>query len=377
MNCITFSFYKSYYYFIIFWIASFLISFSISSFDNKNKKSQEYNRNEEVTKQIINLICQITGDLLAGFLVLYTYLTSSNVIINEKESNIIKLNNKKPSKQINRCTLILLVSIIEFSFRSINPIFSLFYKRLEIGEFMWLFFVIVLSRIFFSGYLLNIKLKKHHFISLSLFLTGYFFMFILAFSAGDIHLEKWPYLSFTIIRYILQGLEDVLNKLLLTEKYLLPHLLMFLRGLYNSGMAIIFLIIMKCSGFEFVFSSVLSDNLLFFFFFFFFYFFYYLLTMQVSYTFTPQHLSFLNIVYYMFQILIYRIINDYSLVIIICEAIDFLFMIFSTLLFSEMIIINKWGLNENTKRELLIKEKLETDDEKSNFELITDKEDNK
>jgi len=52
-------------------------------------------------------------------------------------------------------------------------------------------------------------------------------------------------------------------------------------------------------------------------------------------------------------------------------------MIFSTLLFSEMIIINKWGLNENTKRELLIKEKLETDDEKSNFELITDKEDNK
>jgi len=94
MNCITFSFYKSYYYFIIFWIASFLISFLISSFDNKNKKSQEYNRNEEVTKQIINLICQITGDLLAGFLVLYTYLTSSNVIINEKESNIIKLNNK-------------------------------------------------------------------------------------------------------------------------------------------------------------------------------------------------------------------------------------------------------------------------------------------
>ena len=56
MKWISFSFYSSYYYFIIFWV-----------------------------------ITQIGGDLLAGFLVIYTYLTTDSLTINEPENN---MNNK-------------------------------------------------------------------------------------------------------------------------------------------------------------------------------------------------------------------------------------------------------------------------------------------
>ena len=49
-------------------------------------------------------------------------------------------------------------------------------------------------------------------------------------------------------------------------------------------------------------------------------------------------------------------------------------MIFTALLFSEMIIINKWGLNENTKREFLIRERQELDNENKITELINGQE---
>ena len=93
-------------------------------------------------------------------------------------------------------------------------------------------------------------------------------------------------------------------------------------------------------------------------------------SMEIIYIFTPQHITFLDIVYFMLILIFYRISNNYSKVIIVCEIIIFLFMIFSSLLFSEMIIINKWGLNENTKREYLIKEKQEFDDGDRVTELI-------
>ena len=98
-------------------------------------------------------------------------------------------------------------------------------------------------------------------------------------------------------------------------------------------------------------------------------------SMEIIYIFTPQHITFLDIVYFMLILIFYRISNNYSKVIIVCEIIIFLFMIFSSLLFSEMIIINKWGLNENTKREFLIRERQELDNENKITELINGQED--
>ena len=51
-------------------------------------------------------------------------------------------------------------------------------------------------------------------------------------------------------------------------------------------------------------------------------------------------------------------------------------MTFSALIFSEMIIINKWGLNKNTKKGLLIRESQEFEEEDNGTtELMNDHED--
>ena len=299
------------------------------------------------------------------------------MIFNEKGNNIIKknndLNNNDLCKKINRCTLIFIISVLEFINKSINILLIFYYIKIEIGEIMCLFSITILSRIFFSYYILKINLYKHHLISLIIFVTGYFLLGLLAFSAGDIKLERWPYLIFAVVKNILIGLEDVIIKVILVDKYMLPHVLMFLRGFYNLGLAIALVIIIKYLG-EFIYPI----NINFYFIFLFLiivWFFYNFCEIKLIYIFTPQHISFLNVVFFMFRLFFYRISNNYSIIITICEIIVSLFMIFATLLFSEMIIINKWGLNENTKRELIIKENQELKNENEFSELINDQED--
>ena len=92
---------------------------------------------------------------MAGFLVLYTYLTTNTVMINEKENNINNKNSNEICKRISRCSLILIVSIIEFACRIIRSIFALYYKKLEVGEIMTFIYIIVLSRFFFSHYMIK------------------------------------------------------------------------------------------------------------------------------------------------------------------------------------------------------------------------------
>ena len=140
-------------------------------------------------------------------------------------------------------------------------------------------------------------------------------------------------------------------------------------------MAIVLAIIIKISGFEFSFSSNFNIFLAFLFLIFY-HFLRNLFAMIIIYTFTPHHLSFLNLLFYVMILLIYRISNNHSVIIIICDLIIDLLMIFSTLLFSEMVIINKWGLNKNTKIELLIKEQHEFDVENRESELIDEKKEN-
>ena len=138
--------------------------------------------------------------------------------------------------------------MIEFIYKS-TSLFSFVYNK----EYIFLIFLSILSRTFFSRYFLRNKLYKHHFVSLTLFLVEYFFMCILTFCAGDLKFENWSYLLFIILRSILIGSKDVLNKNLFTNKFLLPHSLMFLIGLYNSGMVILLILILKILSFELIF----------------------------------------------------------------------------------------------------------------------------
>jgi len=150
------------------------------------KANEEIKTNSNLTIELMNLITESGADLIAGFLVLYTYLTSDSVIRGEAKNNKDnKSNSNDPLKKINKCSLILIVSMIEFIYKS-TSLFSFFYNK----EYILMIFLSILSRTSFSRYFLRNKLYKHHFVSLTLFLVEYFFMCILTFCAGDLKFEN-------------------------------------------------------------------------------------------------------------------------------------------------------------------------------------------
>ena len=115
MKYISLDFSKEYYYFIFYWILSIITSFInqkfkdlINNYENLHKK--EYN--------LFNLIFINIGDLLSGFLVLYTYCSSKPETIEESKEN--KNNIEVPYQLIyndlsvkkNKYRLILLCSIL-------------------------------------------------------------------------------------------------------------------------------------------------------------------------------------------------------------------------------------------------------------------------
>jgi hypothetical protein len=66
MSWISFSFYKDYFYFLIFWILDLVVTF-INKFFDENVLNSYLRVNE-----YFHLITLNISDLLAGFLVLYT-----------------------------------------------------------------------------------------------------------------------------------------------------------------------------------------------------------------------------------------------------------------------------------------------------------------
>ena len=189
MKYISFSFYKSYFYFIFYWALELALKI-IKQKLLVNCSGNDSSGDENIMKLIneyINIVSSTLGDLIAGFLVLYSYIVSRSAI--EKENTNKKIKSKNAieyiyndlSKKKNKYTLIFIISILEFISRSTDLLFySIFSSNSVIrdGEIAWIISIDIISRIIFSYYLLKAKLYKHHKISLILTIIGYFFMMI-------------------------------------------------------------------------------------------------------------------------------------------------------------------------------------------------------
>ena len=381
------SFYKTYYYFIFVWILDLLNSLGKSYFDIKYYDIIYMN----TIIELIYLICLNIGDLLAGFLVLYTYKSSQP----EKEKNILAIRRNRSSHieliyndfsiKKNKYYLILLISTLEFIGRSTDFLyyFILGYEKIRDGEITWLISVDILSRIIFSHFLLNQQLYRHHKLSIFLTVIGLCSMSITAFIAiKSSELVNWAYFIFIGAKFIVFALEDVINKILLIDKFLYPQTLIFWRGIYNFFMLLILVsifFITKSSKYKLNFDTegynlIVQIALVFFiipivslksF-----------LVMKIIYLFTPQHVAFLNVVFYVFRLLRCRILSEDKIILISADVIILIMIIFSILLFNEMIILNICGLGENTKEGFLIKEKKELNDDRSS-QFVDDDEINK
>ena len=372
MNLISISFYRTYYYFIIVLFLDLLNKFIKDYFDTIYSSAENIK-----TIELFNLICYNIADLLSGFLVLYTYISSRSVkeetIVKKKSKNIIQyeLIYNDLSIRKNKYIFILLISFLEFFGRFSDLFFYLIFNinRIRDGEITWLISIDILSRIAFTNLILKSKIYNHHILSIILTIFG-----LCSMSAGafiiikDTELSNWPYFISLAIKFVILSLEDVINKLLLTDKFLLPQSLMFLRGSFNSVIYALFILliyIMKLMDFSLNINDSTSNI-------------YIQISLIIVYTFflflrsfsvikvidifSPQHVSFINVVFYLFRLLNCRITSKDNIALIITDSLCLFIIAFSTLVFNEILIIKICGLDENTKNGFLKKEKKEKED---------------
>ena len=383
MGLISVSFYKYYFYFIIFWILEFSSTFIKEFLDGIYADHKEVN----LLFEILSLASLNAADLLSGIFVLITYIQSKSSKNNnnnsedtkEKEINKntleLSLIYNDNSKRTNKYKLLMLISLLEFIGRFTDFFFFAIFgvSRIRGGEISWLISIDFLSRIIFSSLLLKSKLYTHHIITIILTIISLCSMSASAFIVIDKKdLGNWKYFFSVGIRFIVIPLEDVLNKILFNEKFLLPHILMFYRGIFTAILFILLipiLILIKNHTKGDYFSLRHKEkqvNELFQLFLVFTYIVFYsfrnFCIMKVIYFFSPQHVSFLIEVFYIFILLRCRIRAHDITIVIITDLICLFIIVSSTLIFNEMVIINACGMNNHTKKSLILKESQENKD---------------
>ena len=363
MAFFSFSCQKSYFYLLGFWIIDFLISMhrmiylpgEISSIESMKKSEFIY----------INL--KTVSDLCAGFLILHTYIRMKKINQKEEQKTVEKVKSILSRK--NKYMLIFLISLLEFICRSTDFFYLIIIKKFTIraGEIAWLISVDFFARILISRRVLKLRLFIHHYFSIVLIILGFFSMSICAFeSISEYELNNWPYFIFIIIKNILLPLEDVYNKILLTDKFLLPHYLMFWRGLFNCiFLTLLGLCIIVPGVIEYNFNTPdeMNSNITIFLLhkiiFIIFSFCRAFIYLKVVDIFSPQHVAFCNAAFYLYLLILCRCKNDKSILILIIDIFSLIVIIFATLIFNELIIINAFGFNQNTKKGFIKKEMLE------------------
>lgn len=281
--------------------------------------------------------------------------------VRKPSGNSIKLIYNDLSKKKNKYNLFYLLFIG--------------FNKLEERHTKWIISIDLISRIITSSVMLKTKLYKHHYVSLILCSIGFIILFIFAiqsilFGADGAYneLNSWIYIIFLIVQKILFSIEDSTSKILLTNKFLLPHFLMFWKGLICFIMFLILIPILfftskiKISNYESLFEGgdlrlhILIKVILIIF-----SFFQCFSIFKIINIFTPIHVGFLYVISSLFDTIQISIVTTQleHIIHLIFDIICLILIGFGTLIFTEILIINAWGLKENTKNGLLLKEQLD------------------
>ena len=212
----------------------------------------------------------------------------------------------------NKFIYLFLISLLEFVARSTDLLYLLIIGKIpiRIGQVNWLISIDIFSRIIISRIILKTKIYRHHILSILLTIIGLFSMSICAFKVIiKNELDNWPYFLFIIGKYIILPLEDVINKILLTDDFLLPHYLMFYRGIFNFFMlgilsaSVFFKGFVNFSYFEqFTIDKEIYIQILIKMIFTILSFFRMFCLLKVIDIFSPQHVSFLNTTFSLYQL---------------------------------------------------------------------------
>ena len=376
--------YNEYFYFIGYWLGEIIRSL-LEIYLGNPRGSQTINKEFNIVEEeLLKLIFLNIADLLTGFLVLYTKkkMRSSDPEKNPKQKNRNKtigtplLYTDLPRIK-HKIFIIVLISILDLIASSVYFFATLFSKiSLKPRQLDWMLSIDIIARIIFSIFILKINVRRHHKLGIILCIFGFVLMSISDIrSIGNTTSNLYDIIIFMLIIFpnsILFPLVDVLNKIVLTNDFLLPHSLMFYRGILQSLFFIIIIPILKYKNkidkhilrpFEecktiiysvlFTIISCIRN----------------LCLLKVIYIFNAHYVSFLLAIIIFENTFrpffekdnMYKFDDFYNIIYFAIDIVALIIISFGTLIFNEMIIINACGLNEKTKANLLIEEK---DDDK-------------
>ena len=373
MSFITFNYNKNLKYAIIYWALEIITrSFMYLKWD------QYYNIviNDAINEYIYVILLNIS-DLLAGFLVLYIKcsLKKKNIIQNTENSD----NNQRNSK----------IEIIEGKGKVVPKSRSFIYKIIFICAIDYLnrlaFFIFyqtnseanhdnishkalkdiiihldIIARYFFSILILKAKVYKHHKLAIIIICIGFIILIpndIISIGIENMTLT-YIYIGTISYRGILFPLQDTIVKKLFIEDYIMSEFFMLLRGFGEFIIIVIvtpFLYFFVWKNIDDIFST--NQNLGFIILIMLVYilqsFIKAYLLIKVIYYFSSQSVSFLviseAITGSIAEIIKFFISEnyDYHIFTSSIEIIVVLISTFGTLIYDEILIINKWGFDTN------------------------------
>ena len=330
--------------------------------------------------------------------ILIKYSKSSRIIEDKENNNVNEIKGKntliyvglKPILKKNFIKKAILLSFNSFISRSFNwlsyAIYSLTnYEVKKIATYCGNDFVVtidIIMRYIFSLFILKTVIYKHNFFSIIMIGTGAIILLIsdfLVVQYSPISKLMGPtmiYCSIIVLRGFSIPLEHMLVKQIFEKNHIFPAAMQFIRG---SMELIIMIIITPILYFSFCLNTDLNPrndtsvivvtifNMLK-------SFITSYIRLKIIYRFSIQSVSFLYISICLggsiVKIYDYIIADkrpvDYTFYVLF-ELIGTLIVLFATLVYDEVIIVNKWGLNENVK--LGIIKRGEEEDKKATIEL--------
>ena len=391
MVCIKLNCDKNFIYVIIYWILEIIFLLIL------NLKSEYFIMTDDIVKnEYMFVIFLNIADLLSGFLVLYVKKSSKSV--RKEEFELLKFDTKNQTNQLiyeetminlkkNFVKKVILIAVLDYLSRSF---FWIAYaisgvKKEEVSQFLerdMINSIDVFMRYIFSIFILKTKLYKHLIVSIFGTVIGFIILvvtdfLIIAYTENNIALDKTAYfIGILLLRGFSFPFEDTLVYQLFKDNNLLPQSFQFLRGIFEMIIIIIITPILFFSfGLELDFHFGVEQTVTMIFYTIGLFVKAYFL-IRVIYHFSFQSVSFLVIsesfgesIIEIIKIIKDKDKNTIDVILLILEIIGILIILFSSLIYNEIIIINKWGLNRNVKGDIMIRGELEMQIMKKNDPL--------
>ena len=383
---------KNFIYVIIYWILEIIFRLLMYLKAEYFIMSDDIVKNEYMFVIFLNI-----ADLLSGFL--YLYLKQSTKSNKKEEQKLIRTETKKSLNQLiyNQYDRILrgpfikkfiIIAILDYLSRSF---FWIAYaisgaKKEEISLLLERDMVIsidVFMRYIFSIFILKIEVYRHLIVSIIGTVIGFVTLVVtdflsIEFTVNTIKLNKTSYyVGILILRGISFPFEDTLVTQVFKAYHIFPELFQKIRGILEMIIIIVITPILFFSfgleldfhfGAEQIITMIFYTIALFVKAYF---------LLKIIFHFSSQSVSFLIIsesfggaITEIIEIIQDKDKNIVDLVLIILEILGIIIIFIGSLVYNEIIIINKWGLNKNVKRDIIIRGEmeLETIQKKNSFQ---------